>query len=64
MAALIARAADSNGISRETLQALLALEDEFPDFTVPGERTKFGRRVTQILDAAANEDLKAKEANR
>ena len=64
MVALIARAADRNGIAQETLAALLALEDEFPDFTVPGERTKFGRRVAQIVDAAANEALKAKENKR
>lgn len=64
MATLIARAADRNGIGHGTLQALLALEGEFPDFTVPGKRTEFGRRVTQILDAAANEDLKAKENKR
>lgn len=51
IAALVSRAAKRNNVDPETLEALLALEDAFPDFTIPGERTKFGRKVTEILDA-------------
>lgn len=60
--ALVARAAQRNAVSPDMLEALLALETEFPDFTIPGERTKFGRRVAEILDAAANAELTLKDA--
>jgi len=53
MAALVIRAAEREGVDASLLQALLELEQEFPDLTVPGERTRLGRRVTELLNAAA-----------
>ncbi|WP_349312740.1 hypothetical protein [Brevundimonas subvibrioides] len=60
MTALVRRAADQAGVSPEALQALLALEADFPDFTVPGERHRFSRQVGEILDRAAAKSLEAK----
>lgn len=52
VATLVARAAARGGLPPATLEALLALEEQFQDFTIPGERTRFGRAVGEILDAA------------
>lgn len=53
MAALVARAAGREDVPPELLAALLDLEHEFPDLTIPGERTRLTRRITEILNAAA-----------
>ncbi|HEX7855890.1 MAG TPA: hypothetical protein VF503_19565 [Sphingobium sp.] len=53
--ALLEEAALRHGLDVDVLRNLLALEDDFPDFTVHGSKTEFARRVAAILDAAAHE---------
>ncbi len=53
MAALVARAAGREDVPPALLTALLDLEQAFPDLTIPGERTRLTRRITEILNAAA-----------
>lgn len=62
MTALVSRAAKQAGIPDAALRELLALESDFPDFTVPGERHRFSRRVGEILDRVANEIIEARTA--
>ncbi|APZ97612.1 hypothetical protein BWQ93_03260 [Sphingopyxis sp. QXT-31] len=52
---LLQRAAARHGLPLAILQDLLALEGDFPDFTVHGAKSEFTRRVTALLDAAAGE---------
>lgn len=59
MAALVARAAEREGVPASLLQDLLDLEQEFHDFTIPGERKRLERRVTDLLNAAANDGATA-----
>lgn len=56
-ASLLARAAEAAGVTPALLEALLALDDDFPDFTVYGAKTNFSRKVAEILDAAAAEEV-------
>jgi hypothetical protein len=51
---LIVRSATRNGAAPDVVQALIALEATFFDFTVFGSKANFARRVAQILDEAAN----------
>lgn len=51
---LLAIAASHNQVPVELLRQLLALEQEFPDFTQFGSKAGFTRRVAQLLDHAAS----------
>lgn len=57
---LIDRAASRAGIPVTVLQNLLALEEDFPDFTIHGSKTEFSRRIERILDAAVTVEKPSK----
>lgn len=50
---LIARSATQNGVAPRVVQALIALESDFANFSVVGSKAEFLRQVSQILDEAA-----------
>lgn len=52
---LVAKAALRNGVQPDVLEALLALESTFANFSVFGSKAEFSRQVARIVDKAAGQ---------
>jgi len=50
---MMARAAAAAGVPVNVLQALLALESDFKDFSRQGVKTSFADKVSEVIEAAA-----------
>lgn len=49
---LLERAAVHHQVDPDLLKGLLAIEKDFPDFSIFGSKAAFTRRVAAVLDAA------------
>lgn len=55
LSALIAKSATHNGVQPDVLEALLALESTFANFSGSGSKAEFSRQIARIVDQAAGQ---------